>query len=29
MHAFWILLAFYLALQLPLGIVIGNFCAQD
>jgi hypothetical protein len=29
MHTFWILLAFYLALQLPLGIVIGDFCAQD
>jgi hypothetical protein len=29
MHTWEILLSFYLALQLPLGIVIGDFCAQD
>lgn len=28
MHTLLILLALYLALQVPLGIVVGDFCAQ-
>jgi hypothetical protein len=28
MHTLLLLLGFYLALQLPLGILVGDFCAQ-
>lgn len=29
MHGFWIVLGFYLALQLPIAMIVGGFCAQN